>query len=65
MLVANYKTKKVLKEAVGTALKYTETSIFNEEYMADGQFAVVGPSAYVRKWYAKVWTVNGKINKVR
>jgi hypothetical protein len=64
MLVANYKTKKLLKESLGKDLLHTETSIFGKEYKTDGTFCVVGPSAYVRKWYAEVTTKDGKIIKV-
>jgi hypothetical protein len=64
LAVAGYKTKKALKEAVGQRLNYTETSMFGPEYKPDGQFAVVGPSAYERKWFATVKMVNGLIAKV-
>jgi hypothetical protein len=64
MLAARYKTKKLLKEAVGTPLRYTETSMFGEEFKPDGKFAVVGPSPYERKWYAQVTMENGLIKKV-
>jgi len=65
MLVACYKTKKALKEAVGQALLYEETSLFGEEYRPDGTFPVVGPGAYERKWYAEVTMKGGKIHKVK
>ena len=64
MLGASYKTKKDLKASIGAELSYVETSIFGPEYKADGQFAVVGPSPYVRKWYATVTMSDGKIAKV-
>jgi hypothetical protein len=38
--------------------------MFGPEYKPDGQFAVVGPSAYERKWFATVKMVNGLIAKV-
>jgi hypothetical protein len=59
-----YQTKKALKEAVGKRLNYCETSMFGPEYRPDGQFVVVGPSAYERKWFATVKMVNGLIVKV-
>lgn len=65
MMVANYKTKKELKEAVGQRLRYTETSIFGPEYKPDGSFAVVGPDAHTRKWFAEVTMADGKIARVR
>ena len=66
MLVANYETKKDLKAAVGQGLRYTETSLFGQEYshFMDG-VAVVGPSAGCRKWYAQVWVKDGIITKVK
>jgi len=65
MLAANYKTKKELKENVGKPLKYTETSLYGREYTENGKFAVVGPSPYVRKWYAEVTMKEGLIIKVK
>lgn len=59
-----YKTKKELKESVGQPLRYTETSMFGPEYKDNGKFAVVGPSAHERKWFAEVTMINGKIAKV-
>jgi len=64
MLVATYKYKKDLKAAKGKPLLYIETSIFGYEYKKDGHFAVVGPGAYNRKWYAKVWMKDGLIEEV-
>lgn len=64
MLAANYPTKKELKASVGKSLRYEETSMFGPEYKENGSFAVVGPGAYNRKWYATVVMVNGKISKV-
>lgn len=64
MMVAKYKTKKECKAAVGTPLKYQETSMFGNEYKADGSFALVGPDAYNRKWYVEVTLVAGIITKV-
>ena len=64
MMGANYKTKKSLKENIGQELRYEETSIFGNEYKADGTFCVVGPSPRQRKWYASVTMIGGKIAKV-
>ena len=64
MIAANYKTKKALKENVGNRLNYTETSMFGSEYVSNGKFPVVGPSAYDRKWYAEVTMENDLIKKV-
>lgn len=65
MMGANYKTKKELKSQIGKPLDYTETSLFGEEYKANGSFCVVGPSPYVRKWYAQIEMVNGLIKSVK
>ena len=64
MMGANYKTKKALKESIGKALRYVETSMFGAEYKDDGTFCVVGPDPYIRKWYASVTMENGLIKKV-
>ena len=64
MMAASYRTKKALKESIGEALNYVETSMFGPEYRADGKFAVVGPSPYQRKWFAQVTMVDGLIAKV-
>jgi hypothetical protein len=65
MLVANYKTKKDLKAAVGKPLRHTETSMFGAEFKDNGNFVVVGPSAYDHKWYAAVTMENGLVKKVK
>ena len=64
MLVATYKTKKDLKANIGRPLRYQETSIFGYEYRPNGKFCVVGPSPYVRKWYAEIIMENDLIKKV-
>ena len=64
MMVACYKTKKDLKNSIGQTLRYEETSAFSQECSENATFPVVGPSAYVRKWYAKISMVDGKISKV-
>lgn len=63
MIQAHYPTKKALKEAVGTKLRYNETSMFGPEFKPDGEFCVAdsGPN---RKWFAKVTMKNGLIAKV-
>ena len=65
MMGASYKTKKLLKEAVGQPLRFVETSMFGAEYTPNGKFCVVGPSPYERKWYAEVTMKDGKIEKVK
>lgn len=63
-IVALYKTKKSLKEAIGKPLNYKETSLFGADFKENGRFCVVGPSPYKRNWYATVTMENGFINKV-
>lgn len=60
-----YKAKKDLKASVGQPLRYTETSLFGNEYKPTGTFCLVGPSAYERKWYAQVTMENDVIKKVK
>ena len=63
MIQAHYKSKKELKDSVGKPLMYNETSIFGEEYKADGKFCVADYSP-ARKWFAQVTMKNGLIFKV-
>lgn len=65
MLVAPYKSKKALKEAVGQRLRYQETSLLGSEYRENGLLTVVGPGAYDRKWFANVTMKNGLIERVK
>ena len=65
MMVAKYPTKKALKEATGRSMRYEETSMFGPEYRSDGTFAVVGPGAYDRRWFAEVTMEGDLIKKVR
>ena len=64
MLAVHYPTKKALKSAIGQRLNYVETSLFGPEYKDNGTFAVVGPDAYNRKWYARIEMKNGLILSV-
>jgi len=66
MMAALYPTKKALKEAVGKAFRYEETSMFGSEFKPNTMLTVVGPSPYNRKWYANVWCdENGIVTKVK
>jgi hypothetical protein len=64
MIGLNYKTKKALKESIGEPLRYVETSMFGVEYVSNGKVTGVGPSPYVRKWFATVTIEDDKIVKV-
>lgn len=67
MGVIGYKSKKALKESIGTRLRYVETSLFGAEYHGAGEYIVVGPDAYNdRRFFATVTTdANGIILKVK
>jgi hypothetical protein len=36
-MILNYESKKQMKEHIGEPLKYTETSMFGDEYVSDGE----------------------------
>lgn len=63
--VKGYRTKQDLKLAVGESLRYVETSIFCNEYTPNGEFPVVGPTPYSRKWFANVTMRQGVIYRVK
>ena len=60
-MYAHYKSKKALKESVGTPLNYEETSMFGPEYKSDGQFVVTNVK---RSFFAQVTMKNDIIAKV-
>ena len=67
MMLANYKTKKDLKNSIGQPLKYQETSMFGPEYRSTGQL-FVAHRPYLqggREWFAEVHMLNDKITKVK
>jgi hypothetical protein len=68
LLVTGYRSKKELKENIGKALKYRETSMFGEEYRANGSFVVAHRPAVTglpgREFFGKVTMENGLIKKV-
>ncbi len=66
MTVTGCKTKKDLKSQIGQYAPgvVVETSMFGPEYKNNGSFAVVGPSAYDRRWYATITVENDIIVKV-
>ena len=57
-----YKTKKELKNNVGSELDYSETNIFKDEYKENG--VVIGCDVN-RKWFAKVTIKNNLIERVQ
>lgn len=69
MMIALYATKKDLAAAVGQPLKYQETSMFGDEYRADGTFSVANRPSITRipgarEFFAEVTMVGGLIAKV-
>ena len=67
-LVVNYNTKKELKEAVGTPLRYTETSVFGPEYQDTGTLTVAGRphiTGMKREFFAQVKMREGIIEAVK
>ena len=68
-MILNYKSKKLLKENIGKALRYTETSIFGNEYLANGSFLgsnrpqITGAGG--REFFAQVTMENDLIKSVK
>ncbi len=68
MLIANYPTKKAAKEAIGKPLRYIETSMFGEEYRADGVLTVANRPHIThkgREWFGNITMENGLIKSVK
>ena len=66
MLLANYKSKKELKKHIGMPLQYIETSMFGEEYKANGVLTVANLDLLTngREWFGQVTMKDGLIFKV-
>jgi hypothetical protein len=68
MLIVRYPSKKALKENIGKPLRYTETSMFGEEYTDNGKFVVANRPHITkqgREFFAQVEMENGLIKSVR
>jgi hypothetical protein len=68
MLIANYPSKKVLKENVGRPLNYIETSIFGAEYHENGTLTVANRphiTGQGREFFAQVTMQDGLIKAVK
>jgi hypothetical protein len=69
MIILNYKSKKLLKENIGKSLRYTETSMFGNEYLSNGN--IVGSNrpqitgAGGREFFAQVTMANNLIQSVK
>ncbi len=68
ILVTGYASKKELKASIGRRLIYRETSMFGDEYRANGSFVVAHrPSITGRKgreFFAQVTMVDDVLHKV-
>ena len=67
MLIFDYATKKELKENIGKALDYSETSMFGLEYEPNGTLTGCNRphiTGYKREFFASVVLKDGLITKV-
>ena len=69
MMIFNYESKKQMKENIGKSLKYTETSIFGDQYESNGK--IVGSNrpwdtkgTGTREFFACITMVDDLISKV-
>ena len=66
-MIAVYPSKKLLKESIGKPLNYIETSMFGEEYQANGTFVVANRPHITRigrEFFATVTMKDNLIAKV-
>tara|TARA_R110000744_G_scaffold46911_3_gene103517 strand:+ start:12448 stop:12654 length:207 start_codon:yes stop_codon:yes gene_type:complete len=67
MMIVHYDSKKLLKEAIGEPLSYSETSMFGEEYRSNGRFCVARRPHMQgggREYFAEVTMANDVIVNV-
>ena len=69
MMIVNYESKKQMKECIGQPLRYTETSLFGEEYKSDGSFVGCNRPSLpegtgTREFFAKVTMKDDLISTV-
>ena len=68
MMILNYASKKDLKSCIGKKLDYTETSMFGEEFKANGSFSGSNRPSITRikgrEFFARVTMRDGLIAKV-
>ena len=69
MMIFNYESKKQRKECIGQPLRYTETSLFGEEYKSDGSFVGCNRPSLpegtgTREFFAKVTMKDDLISTV-
>tara|TARA_Y100000361_G_C10939056_1_gene227832 strand:- start:67 stop:276 length:210 start_codon:yes stop_codon:yes gene_type:complete len=68
-MIFNYESKNQMKECIGQPLRYTETSLFGEEYKSDGSFIgcnrpTLPEGTGTREFFANVTMEDGKIKEV-
>jgi hypothetical protein len=68
-MLVPYESKKAMSLCIGKPLRYTETSMFGDEYKADGTFFAAHRPAISRgdggrEFFAQVTMANGLITKV-
>ena len=66
-MIAEYPSKKELKNNIGKRLKYIETSLFGPEYKSNGVIVVANRphiTGLGREFFAKVTMENDLIKKV-
>ncbi len=68
MMIVHYESKKRLRECIGQALDYTETSFFGKEFLANGSFSASNrpyiTGAGGREFFARITMKDGLIAKV-
>jgi len=67
-MIADYPSKKELKNNIGRSLKYIETSMFGPEYKRDGTIIVANRPHITgkgREFFAEVTMENGLIKGVK
>jgi len=68
MLIANYPSKRDCKANIGKPLRYTETSMFSPEYLANGELTVANRphiTGLGREWFGQITMENGLIKAVK
>lgn len=66
-LIANYPSKKVCKENIGSPLNYIETSFFGDQYISDGVLTVANRphiTGQGREWFGRITMRDGLIEGV-
>ena len=66
-MLVHYDSKKALKASTGQRLRYTETSMFGDEYRANGWLTVAHRPHMTgrgREFFARVEMKDGRIVKV-